>query len=60
MNKERRQAIFALLTGALAGLMVVAARKGFPGANKMATRLAKPMQPTVKAETYGYKEIKLS
>ncbi len=60
MNKDRRTALLALLTGAIAGLAVVAARKGLPGAGKLATKLAKPMMPQAPAPTYGYKEINLS
>lgn len=60
MNQDRRTTLLALLTGAIAGLALVAARKGIPGARTMATKLAKPMMPQAKAETYGYKEINLS
>lgn len=60
MNEKRRTAILALLTGALAGMALVAARRGVPGADKLAARLAKPMQPPAPAKTYGYKEVNLS
>lgn len=60
MNKDRRTTILALLTGALAGAALVAARRGFKGAGKLAARLAPPEQTKVKSETYGYKEINLS
>lgn len=60
MTGDRRMAILALLTGALAGLALIAARRGFPGAQKLAGKLARPMQPRAKAPTYGYKEINLS
>lgn len=59
MNKDRRMTILALLSGALAGLLLVAARRGFPGA----ARLAGSMRPSVgpaQAKTYGYREIDLS
>lgn len=60
MNQDRRTTLLALLTGAIAGLAVIAARRGIPGARKAAATLAKPMMPQAKAETYGYKEINLS
>ena len=60
MDKGRRTTLLALLTGAVAGLAVVAARKGVPGAKKLATRMAKPMQPKVETKMNGYKEINLS
>lgn len=60
MDKGRRTTIAALLTGAVAGLAVVAARKGVPGAHKLATRMVKPVQPKVETKTYGYKEVNLS
>lgn len=60
MNAKRRTTILALLTGALAGMALLAARRGMPGASRLAGRLAKPMQPQVPVETYGYKEVNLS
>ncbi len=60
MNEKRRATLLALLSGAVAGVALVAARRGVPGASKMAARLVKPMQPQAKTETYGYKEVKLS
>jgi hypothetical protein len=60
MNKDRRTALLALLTGTVAGLALVAARRGFKGADKLAARLGKPMAPKVETKTYGYKEINLS
>lgn len=60
MNKERRTTILALLSGAVAGLAIVAARKGFKPAGKLAARVGKPLQPKVEARTYGYKEVDLS
>ena len=60
MNEKRRTTILALLTGALAGMALVAARRGLPGAGKLAAKLAKPMQPQAQAKLYGYKEVNLS
>lgn len=60
MNAKRRSTILALLTGALAGMALIAARKGVPGATKVAAKLAKPLQPQVPTKTYGYKEVNLS
>lgn len=60
MNETRRTALLALLTGALAGAALIAARKGVPGARGLVTKLAKPMQPKAEAKTYGYKEVNLS
>lgn len=52
--------LLALLSGAVAGLAVVAARRGVPGAGRLAATVGRPLQPTVEAKTYGYKETKLS
>ncbi|HWI60393.1 MAG TPA: hypothetical protein VNT75_01000 [Symbiobacteriaceae bacterium] len=60
MNKERRTTLLALVTGAAAGLAIVAARRGVKGADKLAARLGRPMAPKAEAKTYGYKEINLS
>jgi|GEM_PF-2891638 len=60
MKQNRRSAILALLTGAVAGAAMIAARRGLPGASKLATKLAKPLQPQAKTELYGYNEVKLS
>lgn len=60
MNRDRRTTILALLTGVVAGLALVAARRGFPGAGRLATRLRTPMQPKAEAKLYGYTEIDLS
>lgn len=61
MNTNRRTALLALLTGAVAGIALVAARRGFKGADKLAARLGKPLAaPKVETKTYGYKEINLS
>ena len=48
------------MAGAAAGLALVAYRKGFTGAGKLAVRMGKPLQPEAKTNMYGYKEIKLS
>lgn len=60
MNVKRRSTILALLTGALAGMALLAARRGVPGASRLASRLARPLQPPVPAKSYGYKEVNLS
>lgn len=60
MNEKRRTAILALLTGALAGFALVAARRGVPGANRLAAKLAKPLQPVAPAKLHGYREVNLS
>lgn len=61
MNKDRRTTLLALLTGAAAGLAVVAARRGIKGADRLAARLGRPLaQPKPAAKMYGYKEIDLS
>jgi hypothetical protein len=61
MNTNRRTTLLALLTGTVAGLALVAARRGFKGADKLAARLGKPLvTPKVETKTYGYKEINLS
>jgi hypothetical protein len=60
MNNDRRTTLKALLLGTMGGLALVAARRGFKGANKLAARLGKPLVPKVETKTYGYKETKLS
>ncbi|HYG56706.1 MAG TPA: hypothetical protein VD902_01370 [Symbiobacteriaceae bacterium] len=57
---NRRTTLKALMAGAAAGLALVAYRKGFTGAGKLAVRMGKPLQPEAKTNMYGYKEIKLS
>ena len=60
MKTDRRTTLKALLTGAVAGLALVAYRKGFKGAGKLALSASKPLQPKVETKLYGYKEIDLS
>ncbi|MBP2018968.1 hypothetical protein J2Z79_002384 [Symbiobacterium terraclitae] len=60
MKTTRRGSILTLLTGALAALALVAARKGFPGAQAAARRLARPGLPDAKVEMYGYREVNVS
>lgn len=60
MNVDRRTTILALLSGALAGIAIIAARRGVPGAGKIAGRLTRPIQPKAQAKTHGYREIDLS
>lgn len=58
MDKDRRGTLLALVTGAAASLLVLAARRGVPGARRVAARLAP--RPAVPAKGYGYQEINLS
>ncbi|MFZ5814894.1 MAG: hypothetical protein ACOY93_06280 [Bacillota bacterium] len=60
MNEKRRTTLLALLTGALAGAALIAARRGVPGARHLATNLARRAQPQAPAKLYGYKEVNLS
>lgn len=60
MKTTRRSAILALFAGALAALAAAAARKGLPGADAAARRLAGPALPQAKVEMYGYTEVNLS
>lgn len=60
MDQKKRTTILALLTGALAGMVLMAARRGVPGAKGLAARLLKPTRAQVKAEMYGYREVNLS
>lgn len=60
MKTDRRNALVMLLAGAAMALAALAARKGVPGAGKLATRLGKPLNQQAKTEYYGYKEINLS
>ncbi len=60
MNQGRRMTLLALLSGALAGLALVAARRGFKGAGRLAARLGKPLQPQAPAKMYGYREVDIS
>lgn len=60
MNKDRRMTLKALVLGTLGGLAVIAARRGFMGAGKLAAQAGKPLAPKVETKTYGYKEINLS
>jgi hypothetical protein len=60
MNQERRMTILALLSGALAALALMAARRGFPLAHRWAARAARPAQHQAETRYYGYKEVHLS
>lgn len=59
-NTSRRSAILGLLSGAVAGLALLAARRGFTGAGKWAARLGKPVAAKAETKYYGYDEVKLS
>lgn len=60
MNNDRRATLKALVAGAAAGLALVAYRKGFKGAGKLAAKVSRPVQPKAETKMYGYKEIDLS
>lgn len=54
---ERRRAVGGLLAGLVAALALWGARRGVPGARRLAARVAGRPAP---APTYGFKEVNLS
>lgn len=57
MDKERRNALFTLAVGLLAGLGLAMAKKGITGPAKLVAKLPRPNAPT---KSYGYRETEIS
>lgn len=58
--QNRRGAILALLSGAALWMLLLAARRGMPGARGLAARLAPARTGPVETKLYGYREVKTS